>query len=257
MTDDSLRARVGELFVRVAPIVGVLAFLGVWEALVHVFGISAGQLPGPSAVFRHLASDPGFYWANGWRTTVTAGASFLLALVVGFGGGVAMALLGFVDRAVQPLAVLVQVTPIIAYAPAVVLWLGFGVRPVIFLASIICVVPFLLNTATGLRSVDPSLLELAHSVNASPVEILVRLRLPSALPYLLVAARISIGLALIGTVLGEYFAHASMGLGHSIFTAIAFGLPLQLWGSTYVLAFIGAIATASISALERRFNRQA
>ena len=103
-----------------------------------------------------------------------------------------------------------------------------------------------------MRSVDPNLIELARSVDASRREVFVRLRLPSALPNLFSAARIAVGLALIGAVLGEFFAGSRSGLGYSIKLAQARPtLRMQLWGSIYVLAFIGAAATILISTVER------
>ena len=235
--------------VTVAPAVGVLGFLLLWQLLVRVFDIA--ELPAPWDVLRHLASDPGYYWTNGRRTAWNASLGFLLALLVGVVGGAIMAHSRFIEKAVQPLAVLVQVTPIIAYAPAIVTWLGFGPKSVVSLTSLVCVVPFLMNTAAGLRSVDPTLIELARSVDASTLEVLGRLRIPSALPNLFTAARISVGLALIGAVLGEFFAHVRTGLGRSVFQAVDLRLPLQLWASVFLLALMGSIATAAIGMLER------
>jgi NitT/TauT family transport system permease protein len=234
-----------------APVAGVVGFLLLWQALVRGMDIPRYELPAPWDILRHLASDPGYYWTNGRRTAWEAFLGFLLAFGVGVGGGALMAQSRFVDRAMQPLAVLVQVTPIIAYAPAIVIWLGFGLKPVLFLASLVCVVPFLLNAVTGLRAVDPSVLELARSVDASRSEVFWRLRVPSALPYLFTAARISVGLALIGAVLGEFFAGVTKGLGFSVKLAQSRNLPLQLWGSVFVLALVGSLATVAIGVLER------
>ena len=233
----------------VAPAVGVLGFLLLWQVLVRAFDIA--ELPTPWDVLRHLRSDPGYYWKNGRRTAWDAGLGFLLALLVGVVIGAVMAHSHFAERAVQPLAVLVQVTPIIAYAPAIVIWLRFGLGSVVFLTSLVCVVPFLLNTAAGLRAVDPCVIELARSVDASWFEMLWRVRIPSALPYVFTAARISVGLALVGSVLGEFFGHVRTGLGRSVFQAVDLRLPLQLWASVFILALMGSIATAAIGMLER------
>ena len=239
------------LLMALAPVIGVVGFLGLWQALVRLLGIPRYELPAPWDILRHLASDPGFYWTNGRRTAWEASLGFLLALVIGVLIGAVMAHSRFVDRALQPLAVLVQVTPIIAYAPAIVIWVHFGLKPILILTALVCVVPFLLNAVTGLRSVDPNVLELARSVDAGRREVFWRLRVPSALPFLFAAARISVGLALIGAVLGEFFGGVSKGLGYSVKTAQNRNLPLQLWGSVFVLAFIGSMAIILIGALER------
>lgn len=236
-----------------APVVGVVGFLGLWQAWVRIFDVKQFVLPAPWDIFRHLASDPGFY-VDAARTTMwEAFLGFTLALVVALAVATVMAHSRFVERAVMPLAVLVQVTPIIAYAPASVIWLGFGLKPILLISSLVCFVPFLVNATTGFRAIDPNTYELMCSVDASRREIFFRLRVPHALPYLFSAARIAVGLALIGVVLGEWFAGSTGGLGWSIKVAQAHGtsLILQLWGSIYVLALVGVLAILLIGLLER------
>ena len=114
-----------------------------------------------------------------------------------------------------------------------------------------CVVPILQNAITGLRAVDLGALQLARSVDASAAEVVWRLRLPSALPYLFVAARTSVGLALVGAAFGEFFAKVPKGLGQSVNVALVYNLKLQLFGSAMVLAFMGSLATAAVNAVQR------
>jgi multidrug efflux pump subunit AcrA (membrane-fusion protein) len=105
----------------------------------------------------------------------------------------------------------------------------------------------------GLRSVDPQLVELARSVGASRIETLVHLRLPASLPSLFSAARIGVGMALIGSVLGEYFAGATGGLGYLIKVAQSRGVNFsyQQWGAIFVLAFLGSAIVVALSLVER------
>jgi NitT/TauT family transport system permease protein len=235
-----------------APVVGVVGFLVSWQLVVIVFSIPKFELPKPTDILRHIGGDVSFYVKNARSTLWSAGLGFFFAFVIALIVATLMAHSQFIDRALQPIAVLIQVTPIIAYAPAVVIWTGFGAKPVLVITSLVCFVPFLLNGVSGLRSVDPNLLELAHSVDATRFEIFWRLRLPSSLPYLFSAARIAVGLALIGAVLGEFFSGVSRGLGYAIKVAQARpNLRMQLWGSIYVLAAIGAIATLLIGVVER------
>jgi len=116
-------------------------------------------------------------------------------------------------------------------------------------------VPFVVNSVTGFRSIDPDAAELMRSVHASRREVFFRLRVPHSLPYLFSAARIAVGLALIGAVLGEYFAGVTSGLGYSVKVAQARSLVDQLWGSIYVLAFLGGVAVLLIAGLERAVLR--
>jgi NitT/TauT family transport system permease protein len=234
-----------------APMVGVVGFLALWQFLVWVFDIKQFELPTPTEILRHLWSDPSFYFENARATLWEASLGFLLGLVGALIGATIMAHNRFIEQAVLPVAVLIQVTPIIAYAPAVVIWLHFGIKPILFITSLVCFVPFLFNAVTGFRSIEPAAHELLRSVNASKREVFFRLRVPSALPYLFSAARIAVGLALIGAVLGEFFAGVSSGLGFAVKTAQNRNLALQLWGSIYVLAFLGAVAITFISMAER------
>ncbi len=248
LTRRSLTRRLARLG---APVFGVVGFLVSWQVLVRAFGTPKYLLPQPSDILRHIGSDPGFYLRNARTTLWEATLGFLLAFVTALTVATLMAHSRFIDRALQPMAVLIQVTPIIAYAPAIVVWRGFGLEPILIVTALVCFVPFLLNGVSGLRSVDPNLLELAHSVHATRREIFLRLRLPSALPFLFSAARIAVGLALIGAVLGEFFAGVTGGLGYAVKVAQAHVLPLQLWGSIFVLGFLGASATLAIGAVER------
>ena len=200
-----------------------------WEVIHSFIGPMAGRPPRRQ------------YWVSWWCWW----------LVVGVSGGALLVNLPFMERATQPIMVLIQVTPIIAYAPAVVIWLEFGTTPVVFLSAVVCVVPFLQNAITGLRAVDLGALQLARSVDASAAEVVWRLRLPSALPYLFLATRISVGLALVGAAFGEFFAKVPKGLGQSVNVALVYNLKLQLFGSAMVFAFMGSLATAAVNAVQR------
>lgn len=235
----------------VPPVVGVAGFLLLWQLLVTVLDIPQFELPAPSDILRHLWSDPSFYIENArvtmWEALLGFGLGLAFALVI----ATVMAHSRFAEQAITPLAVLVQVTPLIAYAPALVIWLGFGLKPILVGTALVCFVPFLFNAVVGFRSIDPATHELLRSVDASRREVFFRLRVPHALPYLFSAARIAVGLALIGAVLTEFFAGVSSGLGWAIKVAQSRNLTLQLWGSIFVLAFLGATATILIGVLER------
>ncbi len=121
----------------------------------------------------------------------------------------------------------------------------------VLVAALFAFVPFVSNLFTGLRSVEPATLELLRSVDASRWEVLVRLRLPQCLPNLFAAARICVGLALVGATVGEWLGGATGGLGVQIRTAQARTLIDQLWGSIVTLAVMGVACTLLVGALER------
>lgn len=236
-----------------APVIGLAVFFTAWQLGVMIFDIKKFVLPRPSDILIEINDNKDFFWRMARTTVWEAFVGFTIAFVIAMIVATFMAHSRFIERAVLPLAVLIQVTPIIAYAPAIVIWQGLGFKSIVVVTALVCFVPFLINGVTGMRSVDPSLIELARSVSASRREVFFKLRLQSALPSLFSAARIAVGLALIGAVLGEFFAGSLSGLGYTVKTAQARPrqLALLMWGSIYVLAFIGAAATFLITVAER------
>jgi NitT/TauT family transport system permease protein len=235
---------------RIAPLIGIATFFVVWETGVRVFHVRPLILPPPSEVVTHMARHPGFYVHNGRVTAEEALLGLTVAFTAAFSVGAVMAQSRVFERTVLPLAVVIQVTPIVAIAPAVVTWLGFGLAPKVVISAVVCFVPFLVNTVTGLRAVDPAVLELFESVGATRATIFRRVRVPYSLPYLFAAAKIAVGLALVGAVIGEWFGSTD-GLGYEVKSAQARLLIDQLWGSIFSLALIGVTLTLAIAAVER------
>jgi len=234
-----------------APVVGVLVPLVVWQIYVNVADVKEVVLPAPWDVIRGIWDDLSFYVDNARTTLWEASVGFLIGGAIGVIGAIVLAHSRFLERAAMPWVVVLQVTPLIAYAPALVIWRGFGFQSVVLIVAICCFTPFLVNGIVGFRSVDTDLLELARSVDASRLETLTQLRLPSALPSLFSAARIGVGMALMGAVLGEFFGGVSSGLGYAIKVAQNRNLSLQLWGCVFVLAFLGSVAISLITLAER------
>lgn len=239
----------------VAPLTGLFLLFGGWELYVRLLDVSPLTLPPPSRVIRHIADDPSFYVSNGWVTLKEALAGFLIALASALVVATAMAHSRFVERATVPVVVLIQSTPVAVLSPVFLVWFGFGPTPMVLVAALFALVPFLANAHTGLRSVDHDTLEVLRSVDASRREILWRLRLPHALPPLFAAARICVSLALTGAVIGELYGGATHGLGYQTRTAQARSLVDQLWGSVLSLAFMGIVLTLAVMTLERRVLR--
>src|SRR5262245_27271307 len=236
----------------VAPVIGLVVFFGIWELLVRAFDVRTFVLLRPSAIFSELLHHPGFYWRNTLVTAKEALLGYLVALLVALLWGAIMARSRFLEQASTPVAVLIQVTPIVAYAPSAVLWLGRGLKPIVFITGLICLVPLLFAVTTGLRSADPAALDLMAVVDAPAWEVVRRIRLPYSLPYLFSATRTCVGLALIGAVLAEWYALVDQGLGRRIQEAIDFNRSQQLWASIYAVAILGGLAIVVLNVLERR-----
>lgn len=235
-----------------APVAGLAVLFGGWELYVRLADVSAITLPPPSRILGHLGSEPGFYLRNGWVTVSEAMIGFFIALAVALVVATIMAHWRFAERATMPVIVLIQSTPVAVLAPVFLLWFGFSPAPKILVAALFAFVPFVANALTGLRSVDADTLEVLRSVDASRWEILWRLRLRYALPALFAAARICVGLALVGAVIGELYGGSTRGLGYQARIAQSRTLVDQLWGSVLSLALIGIILTLVVMSLERR-----
>jgi NitT/TauT family transport system permease protein len=143
-----------------------------------------------------------------------------------------------IEGGVMTLAILIKSTPLVAIAPLLTLWMGFGILPKILITALLTFFPVLVNILSGLQHVDPALIDLFRSWRASRWEIFINLRLPSALPYLFASLKISAPLALIGAVVAEWTG-ASGGLGRTMWLAYTnLNLPF-LFAAIFILAAAG------------------
>ncbi|MEM7322948.1 MAG: ABC transporter permease [Actinomycetota bacterium] len=245
---------VSRFLLAVAPVTGLASLFVGWELYVRIAGLRPLTLPLPSDVLAHVIDNPGFYWRNGLVTGGEALAGFVLAFLAAMVMATGMAHSRFAERAGLPVVVLIQSTPVAVLVPVFLLWFGFSPWTKILTAALFAWIPFVANALTGLRAIDPDTHELLRSVDAGPWEIYWKLRVPHSLPYLFSAGRICIGLALVGAVVGEFF-NSREGLGNAARVAQSRLLVEQLWGSVFVLAFMGVVAVLIFGAVERRVLR--
>jgi NitT/TauT family transport system permease protein len=247
----SLRHGADRLLSLTIPVLGLAAFFALWELLVAVLDVEAFVLPPPSRILSTILEAPRFFAEQAWVTGREALMAMGLALAVAILVAVPMAKWHRVERGVQPVATMVQVIPLVAYAPAFVIWLGPGTRPIVAVAALIAVVPLIFNLVAGLHSADPDAREVLLSAGASSWELFRYLDLPSALPALFAGLRIAVGLTLIGAVLGEWFALVSEGLGVQIRRGQAQSQADLVWASAFVLGAVGGIGLLAVNGLER------
>ncbi|MDE1147641.1 MAG: ABC transporter permease [Azospirillaceae bacterium] len=240
---------------RFAPLLLGLVFLGAWEGLVRLMEVPAFVLPPPSAIVAALLADPQTLGLSLWFTLTVTLQAFALAVV----GGVALAVLftrsPLLASALYPYAVILQVTPVMAIAPLVVIWVGYervGLAQLI-LAWIVAFFPILGNTTLGLRSADAGLRDLFRLYGASRWQVLWRLELPSALPYLLAGMKISGGLALIGAVVAEFVAGSgtASGLAWRIVEAGNRLNTARMFAALTLLSLLGIAIFALLSLVQR------
>ncbi|MDE3077945.1 MAG: ABC transporter permease subunit, partial [Chloroflexota bacterium] len=169
------------------PLLVLLGALIVWEAVVRATGTKPYILPGPSAVLSEAGANAGLYLSEAGSTLVEALAGFGLGSAVAFLGAMFMAHSRPIEKGLLPLAVVVKATPIVAVAPLFVIWFGFGYAPKVLLAALIVFFPVLVNAIAGFRAINPAQRELMQSIHASAWEVFLKLRVRSALPYLVSA----------------------------------------------------------------------
>lgn len=198
-------------------VLSAVIFLLVWEGVVRYFAIPAYLLPAPSAVFLQVYTDvaSGLIFPHFWTTFLEVVLGFLLATALGLSIGSAVALIPVVERVIYPYVLILQTVPKIAVAPLFLIWFGYGFQSKVITAALVAFFPILVNVIAGLKTVDPSRLQLMRALKASPMQTFMKVRLPSMLPYLFAGLEVAIIFSLIGAIVGEFIG-ASEGLGSLI-----------------------------------------
>jgi NitT/TauT family transport system permease protein len=212
----------------VAPAAVGVAFLLLWEGLVRAFNVPFYLVPSPFLVLNTLVRDGPLLLGSLLVTLKITAMALLLAVVLGVGVAFLFVQNRVLERSLFPYVVLLQVTPIVAIAPLIIIWVKNPLAALVICATIVAIFPVISNTTLGLRSVDPGLADLFRLYGARRWQTLVRLRIPSALPYFFAGLRVSGGLALIGAVVAEFVAGTggtSSGLAYQILQA---GLQLNI-----------------------------
>jgi len=237
-----------------ASVVGIAVFGLVWEVFVRVTDVAEFILLPPSKIIAELADNPAVYWDAALVTGRHALIGIAIAFAISIVAGAVLASSRFIEQASQPVLVLILVAPWVAYFTSIVAWLGRGDPPVLFLVTLVAVPAFTFAAVSGLRSSDPAARELLASVNASRLEVLWRLRLPSALPVLLATSRYVIGLTLAAAYYGEGGNLTSVGeggLGTIGRSAASQSQGRPLWATVFATVLLGVVGLGLVSLIER------
>jgi NitT/TauT family transport system permease protein len=244
-------ARIDRVLRLLLPIAALALALMIWDAAVRLGAIPPYVLPGPWLVARTLMADWAILSGSLLVTLTTTLAGFLLAVIGGVGLAVLFNQWRLVEYSLYPFAVILQVTPIVAVAPLLLIYLP---QPAAVLACawIVAFFPVLANTTLGLNSVDHNLSDLFRLYGASRWQVLVRLKLPAALPYILGGLKIAGGLSLIGAVVAE-IAAGSAGAGSGLAYRIAesgyrLNIP-RMFAALILLSAAGVVIFFALSAL--------
>jgi NitT/TauT family transport system permease protein len=232
----------------VAVLLVALGFL--WN---YVAAGSPYLLPPLASVGEALSSNPGYYLTNAWATLRVALIGLLIGFVIAYVLAILVSEVPLLRRAIMPVAVVLNVTPLVAIAPALVVAFGFGPEPKLIVTALICFFPILIGVSTGLRSVPQPVLQVFTTLHASRLETLWHVRMPSALPYLFNALRIVFPLSIIGAVVAELSAPgAAEGLGTVISVASSNNRLAVVYAAIICLALMGSVLLLVITAIENR-----
>ncbi len=189
-----------------APPVALFAIvLCAWQGACVYWQIEKYLLPRPTQVFAAAWENREELARATWLTAEASLSGFGLSLVVGMLLAMLFSQSKVLERAVYPYAIFLQTVPVVAVAPIIVVWLGYGFRSVLVVSLMVSLFPIIAGASAGLTLIDSPLVELFTLHNASRLQTLWKLRLPHALPYVVTAAKTSCGLAVIGAIVGEFF----------------------------------------------------
>ena len=246
-----LRPRVQQV---VYPLLVLLVLLGAWQGTVDALELPVYLVPSPILMFKTLVEDAGMLMPALWVTLKITLLSFAAATVIGVLISFLFVQSRLIELALLPYAVLLQVTPIVAVAPLIIIWVKDPTLSLVVCATLVALFPVISNTTLGLRSVDPDLLAYFRMKRASRWQQLIRLRVPGALPYFFGGLRISSGLALIGAVVAEFVAGtggSGAGLAYQILQAgFQLNIP-RMFAALLLISLTGVLLFALMGLLAR------
>ncbi|QRG05945.1 ABC transporter permease [Xanthobacter dioxanivorans] len=234
-----------------APLAGALSVLVLWEVVVRVLGVQPVFVPPPSLVLADIASAPLWFAQQTAFTAVITLAGFACAAVFGILFAVLIVEWPLLDRLLFPLFIALNSVPKVAVAPLFIIWFGTGAEPKIAISFLVAVFAIVVDTALGLRSVPADTLDLARALRGSRLKVLLRIKLYCALPHIFAGLKVTMSLALVGAIVGE-FVSAQQGLGYVIMTAQGMFDTPRVFAAILILAVLGLGLIAVIDAVERR-----
>lgn len=236
----------------VLPASTLVVLVVAWEAAAHLFRIPSWVLPAPSHIaaeaWAHRAQLPGHTGRTLWETL----AGFGLSIVVGVPLAAVIAWSPLLRNTIYPLLVVTQSVPKVAIAPLIVIFMGVGETPKILVAFLVAFFPIVVDTATGLNAVPPELIDLSRSLKASRLQEFVKIRFPTAVPFLFSGLKVAVALSVVGAVVGE-FVQADKGLGYLIVVSTTYWRTGLAFSALVLLSIMGVALFAAVALVERVF----
>jgi NitT/TauT family transport system permease protein len=198
---------------RAAPLIVFVLLFAFWESAVHITGIKEYLLPPPSKVWTEFLKRSPTVLDGAWVTTQEIIAGYLLAIVVSIPLALSVAYSRFVENAIYPVVVFLQIVPKIAVAPLFIIWFGFGFTPKLLLVFLLSFFPIVVASIAGFKSVDPEIMDFAHTTGAGAWKMFAKIRLPQALPDIFTGLKVGAALSATAAVVAEFVA-SDRGLGY-------------------------------------------
>lgn len=241
------------LHTRVGPPLLVFAgFVLLWQLACTALALPVYLVPAPTRVAAAALANAAALLKGAGLTAIAALLGLAISVTLGTAIAVVFSQSRLLARSLYPYAIFLQTVPIVAVAPLIVIWFGTGLASVVLVAVMISLFPVITNGTTGLTRVDPQYLELFAMRDASRWQILKKLRLPGAVPYLVTGAKISSGLAVIGAIVGEFFAGygaAGYGLGYLIVQTSGQLKTAELFAAILACTLLGLLLFTAVSLL--------
>lgn len=232
------------------PVLGLVLVVVIWDLAVRLFDIAPYVLPSPQRTFEALRDD----WDKLGPGTIITSKEFILGFLIGAAAGFFFALVMSWSKTVQrflyPILITSQAVPIIAVAPALVIWMGFGLAPKLTIVALIVFFPVVVNVLDGLASVDKDLIALVRAMGGTPWRIFRTVTLPATLTPLFSALKMTATFAVTGAVLGEWTASTTGGLGVALLEAQSRLDVASVFAAIILLVLLGLLAFGSVALAE-------
>ena len=238
------------------PWLAIAVLLVVWEAACIVFDVPEILLPRPTRVFAVFVARFDILLMFCWQTLWTSLVGFVLAIAGGLVLGLAIGASAFVYSGLYPLLITFNVVPKVALVPILMIWVGVGALPAVVTAFVISFFPIVVNVATGLATIEPEIRDVLRSLGATHLEILTKVGIPRAMPYLFASLKVAITLAFIGSVISETVG-GNRGIGFLMLSAGARNDAPTTFAGLFAIAIMGVLMYAICALVEKRMTRWA
>lgn len=238
------------------PWIAIAILLAIWEIACIAFDVPEILLPRPTRVFSVFVARFDILMAFCWDTLWTTLVGFLFAIAGGMLIGLAIGASPFVYSGLYPLLIAFNAIPKVALVPILMIWVGVGAAPAVVTAFVISFFPIVVNVATGLATIEPEMRDVLRSLGATRTEILVKVGIPRAMPYLFASLKVAITLAFIGSVISETVG-GNRGIGFLMLSASARNDTPTTFAGLFAIAIMGVAMYAVCALVERRMTRWA